>query len=109
MVEIHGKQDQDSAQNGGTLEKKHARLAARCSRGGCQGRTAKKCGYVEYDQINALLATEEVSSEQIENIFAKFSEMGINVVETKEALREKGVAAGEELEDDEGKWKARTS
>jgi hypothetical protein len=40
---------------------------------------------------------------------AKFSEMGINVVETKEALREKGVAAGEELEDHERKWKARTN
>jgi hypothetical protein len=28
---------------------------------------------------------EEVKSEQIEDILAKFSEMGINVVETKEA------------------------
>jgi RNA polymerase primary sigma factor len=72
-------------------------------------RTAKKCDYVEYDQINALLGTEEVSSEQIENIMAKFSEMGINVVGAKEARREKEVAAGEELEYDEAKWKARTS
>jgi RNA polymerase primary sigma factor len=31
-------------------------------------RTAKKRGYVAYDQINALLASNEVSSEQIENI-----------------------------------------
>src|SRR5215469_9948642 len=46
-------------------------------------RTAKKRGYVTHDQINALLASEEVNSEQIESILAKFSEMGINVVETK--------------------------
>ena len=41
-------------------------------------RTAKKRGYVTHDQINALLASEEVNSEQIETILAKFSEMGIN-------------------------------
>jgi len=46
-------------------------------------RTAKKRGYVTHDQINALLSSEEVNSEQIESILAKFSEMGINVVETK--------------------------
>src|ERR1700751_2914394 len=48
-------------------------------------RGAKKCGYVTYDQINALLPSEEVKSEQIEDILAMFSEMGVNVVETKEA------------------------
>ena len=48
-------------------------------------RTAKKCGYVTHDQINALLSSEEVNSEQIESILAKFSEIGINVVETTEA------------------------
>ena len=31
---------------------------------------------------------EEVNSEQIETILAKFSEMGINVVETKDARPE---------------------
>ena len=40
-------------------------------------RTAKKRGYVTQDQINALLASEEVNSEQIESILAKFSEIGI--------------------------------
>ena len=48
-------------------------------------RSAKKHGYVTHDQINALLSSEEVNSEQIEDILAKFSEMGVNVVETKEA------------------------
>ena len=40
-------------------------------------RTAKKRGYVTHDQINALLASEEVNSEQIESILAKFSDIGI--------------------------------
>ncbi len=47
-------------------------------------RNAKKHGYVTHDQINALLSSEEVKSEQIEDILAKLSEMGVNVVETKE-------------------------
>ena len=37
-------------------------------------RSAKKRGYVTHDQINALLSSEEVKSEQIEDILAKFSE-----------------------------------
>jgi RNA polymerase primary sigma factor len=47
-------------------------------------RGAKKRGYVTHDQINALLPSEEVKSEQIEDILATFSEMGVNVVETEE-------------------------
>ena len=38
-------------------------------------RTAKKRGYVTHDQVNTLLASDEVNSEQIESILAKFSEM----------------------------------
>ena len=37
-------------------------------------RSAKKRGYVTHDQINALLSSEEVKFEQIEDILAKFSE-----------------------------------
>src|SRR3981189_2672818 len=48
-------------------------------------RTAKKRGYVTVDQINAVLPSEEVNSEQIEDVLAMFSEMGVNVVETEEA------------------------
>ena len=57
-------------------------------------RSAKKRGYVTHDQINVLLSSEEVKSEQIEDILAKFSEMGVNVVQTKEAEPE------EELEEE---------
>src|SRR3954453_15444628 len=51
-------------------------------------RTAKKRGYVTHDQINSVLPSEEVNSEQIEDVLALFSEMGINVVETEEAETE---------------------
>ena len=64
-------------------------------------RSAKKRGYVTQDQINALLSSEEVNSEQIESILAKFSEMGINVVETKEARLEEEVETREEPEEEE--------
>ena len=64
-------------------------------------RTAKKRGYVTHDQINALLSSEEVNSEQIETILANFSEMGINVVETKEARLEEEVETREEQEEEE--------
>jgi RNA polymerase primary sigma factor len=48
-------------------------------------RTAKKRGYVTHDQINSVLPSEEVTSEQIEDVLAMFSEMGVNVVETEES------------------------
>jgi RNA polymerase primary sigma factor len=58
-------------------------------------RTAKKRGYVTHDQINSLM--REVNSEQVENVLAMFSEMGINVVESEEAETEK---ASEESHED---------
>ena len=55
-------------------------------------RSAKKRGYVTVDQINAVLPSEEVNSEQIEDVLAMFSEMGVNVVETEEAEQEDDAA-----------------
>ena len=46
--------------------------------------TAKKKGYVTYDELNAVLPEDEYTSEQIEDIMAKLSEMGINVTENDE-------------------------
>jgi RNA polymerase primary sigma factor len=43
----------------------------------------KKRGYLTHNQISAL--SKEVNSEQIEDVRAMFSEMGVNVVETEEA------------------------
>jgi RNA polymerase primary sigma factor len=51
-------------------------------------RSAKKRGYVTHDQINSVLPSEEVNSEQIEDVLAMFSEMGVNVVETEQASEE---------------------
>ena len=65
-------------------------------------RSAKKRGYVTHNQINALLSSEEVKSEQIEDILAKFSEMGVNVVKTEEAKPEEEVATREEPEEEAG-------
>jgi len=45
---------------------------------------AKKRGYVTMDELNALLPAGEVTSEQIEDTMAMFSDMGINVVEDEE-------------------------
>ena len=50
-------------------------------------RSAKKRGYVTHDQISSL--SKEVNSEQIEDILAVFSEMGVNVVETEEATEDR--------------------
>ncbi len=47
-------------------------------------KTAKKRGYVTYEELNAVLPSEEVTSEQIEDIMAMFSDMGINVVDEDE-------------------------
>jgi RNA polymerase primary sigma factor len=67
-------------------------------------RSAKKRGYVTHDQVNALLSSGEVKSERIEDILANFSEIGVDVVETKEAELEEEVEIGEEPEKEaEGK------
>ncbi|MFC4624330.1 RNA polymerase sigma factor RpoD [Daeguia caeni] len=52
-------------------------------------KVAKKRGYVTMDELNAVLPSEEVTSEQIEDTMAMLSDMGINVVEDdEEAERE---------------------
>jgi RNA polymerase primary sigma factor len=58
-------------------------------------RSAKKRGYVTHDQINSILPSEEVNSEQIKDVLAIFSEIGVNVVETEETSKE-----GEEPRDE---------
>src|SRR5262245_63931491 len=60
-------------------------------------RSAKKRGYVTHDQINSVLPSEEVNSEQIEDVLAMFREMGVNFVETQEPSKE-GAEPGEEGE-----------
>ena len=46
---------------------------------------AKKRGWVTYSELNAVLPSEEISSDQIEDMIAMLNEMGINVVESEES------------------------
>src|SRR6201981_913986 len=62
-------------------------------------RSAKKRGYVTHDQIHSVVPSEEVNSEQIEDVLAMFSEMGVNVVETEEPS-EDGEETREEAEEE---------
>jgi RNA polymerase primary sigma factor len=45
---------------------------------------AKKRGFVTHAELNAVLPSEEVNSEQIEDILSMLSEMGINVIDNEE-------------------------
>jgi RNA polymerase primary sigma factor len=59
---------------------------------------AKKRGYVTHEQINAVMPSEEVTSDQIEDVFSMLNEMGINVVENEEQDAD---AEREEEDDDD--------
>ena len=65
-------------------------------------KAAKKRGYVTYEQLNAVMPSEEVNSEQIEDTLAMLSEMGINVIEQEDADGdEEGEKATDEADDDD--------
>jgi RNA polymerase primary sigma factor len=67
----------------------------------------KERGYITYDELNAAMPPEEVSSEQIEDTMAMLSEMGINLVDSEEAeetteeVAEKPAAEAEPAEQQE--------
>ncbi len=71
----------------------------------------KERGYITYDDLNAALPPDQVSSEQIEDTMAMLSEIGINVVENEESEEaaaeetptEAEPAAGNVNEDDLGR------
>jgi RNA polymerase primary sigma factor len=65
-------------------------------------KAAKKRGYVTYESLNAVLPSEEVTSEQIEDILAMLNEMGINVVESEEAEADEENREESEEDDSEG-------
>ena len=47
-------------------------------------KTAKSQGFVTYEQLNKVTSSEDLSSEQIEDVMSMLSEMGINVIENEE-------------------------
>src|SRR5687768_6799207 len=61
-------------------------------------KAAKARGYVTYDELNSVLPSEQVSSEQIEDTMAMLAEMGINVVDTEEEAEEAAPPAEAEAE-----------
>ncbi len=66
-------------------------------------------GYVTYDEINAILPQDKVSSEQIEDTLANLSEAGINVVESEEGEEgEKPAVPAPTAADDEEKQESET-
>ncbi len=55
----------------------------------------KERGYLTYDELNAALPPDQVSSEQIEDTMTMLSELGINVIENEES-EEPATAEAEE-------------
>ncbi len=64
-------------------------------------KAAKKRGFVTFDALNAVLPSDSTSPEQIEDIMAMLSEMGINVVETEDAEEGEEKATDEADDDDD--------
>jgi RNA polymerase primary sigma factor len=71
---------------------------------------AKKRGWVTHEELNAVLPSEEISSDQIEDMNSMLNEMGINVVDNEDAEEaEKDGAEGAEEEESEGGEVAETT
>ncbi len=58
---------------------------------------AKARGYVTMDELNKVMPSEEVTSEQIEDTLAMLSEMGVNVVESEDDVAEGDKEGGGEV------------
>jgi RNA polymerase primary sigma factor len=91
-------ENRDEAVEGALLDTLSAAVKKLVARG-------KERGYVTYDEFNASLPTEQVSSELIEDTMAMLSDLGINLVEAEEAEDGEGgakpAAKAEGAEEDE--------
>ncbi len=63
---------------------------------------AKKRGWVTHDELNAVLPSEEISSDQIEDMNSMLNEMGITVVDSEDAEESEKESAEAEEEEAEG-------
>jgi RNA polymerase primary sigma factor len=59
-------------------------------------KTAKARGFVTLDALNAVLPSEEVSPDQIEDTMSMLSDMGITVVESEDPEEAAASADGED-------------
>ncbi|MGB0084007.1 MAG: RNA polymerase sigma factor RpoD [Rhodomicrobiaceae bacterium] len=62
-------------------------------------KVAKSRGFITYDELNDVLPSNEVSSEQIEDIMSMLSDMGINVVDADEVEEADAAPLDEEEEE----------
>src|SRR6201987_916332 len=62
---------------------------------------AKKRGYVTYEQINAVLPSEEGTSEQIEDILAMLNQMGTNALKKEDTEGDEEENPAEEANEEE--------
>ncbi len=69
-------------------------------------KAAKKRTYVTHDELNKVLPSEEFSSEQIEDILAQLSEMGITVVDSEDDVDSDDGEGEAEASEADGKTKA---
>jgi RNA polymerase primary sigma factor len=65
-------------------------------------RSAKKRGYVTHQEINSVLTSEEVTSEQMEDVLATFNQIGVSIVESEDASPDGEEESDEADEDAEG-------
>src|ERR1043166_1623319 len=63
---------------------------------------AKRRGLITYDELNEALPQDQMSSEQIEDIMAAISEMGVNIVESDEDAQEPDEPVADEPDEAEG-------
>ncbi len=60
---------------------------------------AKRRGVITYDELNAALPQDQMSSEQIEDVMSAISEMGVNIVESDDDAAESEDPAVDEIDD----------
>lgn len=66
-------EERDEAQDRPLLDTVNAALKKLVAKG-------KERGFVTYDELNAVLPQDQVSSEQIEDVMTMLSELGINLI-----------------------------
>ncbi|MBB4124086.1 RNA polymerase sigma factor RpoD [Martelella radicis] len=64
-------------------------------------KAAKKRGYVTMDELNSVLPSSEVTSEQIEDTMAMLSDMGINVIEDEDEVDNDNDSESDNSSDDD--------
>ena len=62
---------------------------------------AKRRGVITMDELNAALPQDQMSADQIEDIMAAISEMGVNIVENDEDATDPDEAKAEDAEDED--------